>query len=253
MNYTIVILGVVVIILLYLLYKYFSTSSTSLTTKASLNNGVVSLPMPSTAGSANYSYNVWVCVNTWNSNSLKTIFYRPPGSGSKTDPLAGKSTTGSTALPLMSGSAKSPDDPQIILYLDKTTPTLFCYIQQTGSTDQIGPIPITTNFPLQSWVYVSISVQSTYLDLYLQGKLVKSIQFKAVPSLPDTDKPVYLGGSVDANVVGFKYYPNSLNPQQVWSNYMAGNGQSALSGLSSYGMNVNLTTNGTVQNTYKLF
>lgn len=252
MNYTIIILGVVVIILLYLLYKYFSSSSTSLTTKASLNADIVPLPMPSTSGSANYSYNIWVCVNTWNSNSFKTIFFRPPtGSSSKTDPLSAVKS-----LPLINGANKSSDDPQIILYLDKTTPTLFCYIQQTGSAsdaNQIGPIPITTNFPLQSWVYVSINVQSTYLDLYLQGKLVKSIQFKTVPSLPDTDNPVYLGGSVDANVVGFKYYPNSLNPQQVWSNYMAGNGQSALSGISSYGLNVDLTTNGSVQNTYKLF
>lgn len=250
MDYTIIILGVVVVILLYILYKYLLSPATSLASQAYLNNGTpASLTMPASSTALNYSYNVWVCVNSWNSNNLKTIFYRYGSPAVRTDPLNNKSSVTSE----FNGTST---DPQIILYLDSTTPTLYCYIGQTGTSNcqVIPPIPLTTNFPLQKWVYVSVSVQGQYVDLYLQGKLVKSIQLSCMASSPgDSTVPTYLGARVDANVAGFQYYPNALTPQQVWSNYMAGNGQSSLSSLNSYGINVDITSNGTTQNTYTLF
>lgn len=259
MNYTIIILGVIVMILLFIVYMYFLSPATSLAQQASLNNNgntTQQLTMPASATSLNYSYNIWVCVNKWSTISNKTIFFRPTSipAAKAVDPLAVSPATASAATVFPLQGATATNTPQIILYLDKTTPTLYCYIQQTAGGTPIGPIPITTNFPIQSWVYVSISVQNTYVDLYLQGKLVKSIQLTAQPTTPgDNTVPTILGGSVDANVAAFKYYPNSLTPQQVWTNYMAGNGQNPLSSLSSYGVNVGVTSNGATQSTYTLF
>ena len=241
MNYTIIILGVVVIILLYVLYKYFSTNASVISPLASLKLANVALPMPSTAGSANYSYNVWVFVNTWDTTSLKPIFSRIGGTGSN----------------IMSATAptKANSDPQIALYLNQLTPTLYCFIKASTTSDsQI--IPITSNFPIQSWVYVTISVQGQYVDLYLQGKLVKSIQLAGAAKVPSPDATVQLGTNTagpDINVAGFVYYPNALTPQQVWSNYLAGNGQNTLGTFSTYGVNVDLTSNGKSQSTFKLF
>ena len=250
MNYTIIILGAVIVILLYILYVYFLSPVTSLAKQAYLNKGVAKLTMPASSTSMNYSYNIWVCVNSWNSQNLKTIFLRNGSSNTSTvDPLA---AAASSVFPSNTPST----DPQIILYLDKTTPTLYCYIGQTCATGStpIHAIPLTTNFPIQSWVYVSVSVQGQYVDLYLQGKLVKSIQLTCMPTTPgDSTVPTILGGSIDANVAGFQYFPNSLTPQQVWTNYMAGNGQSALSSVSSYGLAVDVTSSGAIQNTYTLF
>ena len=240
MNYTIIVLGVVVIILLYILYKYFSTSATTLSPLAKLSASNPALPMPANSTSLNYAYGVWVSVNSW-STANKTIFSRTGG------------TAGVAAsLSLPTGLAT---DPQIILYLDKTQPILSCYIDQQSVADAIGPIQLTQNFPLQTWVYVSISVQGQYVDLYLQGKLVKSIQLKAAPTQPgDSTKPVNLGTGWDASIAKFQYYPHSLSPQDVWANYMSGNGQnSAASTFSSYGVNIDLLANGTTQSTFKLF
>ena len=78
MDYTIIILGVIVIILLYILYKYFSTKATSLTPLANLKNTNVPLKMPTTAGSSNYAYNIWIYVNSWSTN-IKPIFSRIHG------------------------------------------------------------------------------------------------------------------------------------------------------------------------------
>ena len=239
MDYTIIILGVVVIILLYILYKYFSTSATSLSSKASLSATNTALPMPANSTSLNYAYGVWVSVNTWSNNNYKQIFSRNGGTANTTPfVLSGPPSIGTTG------------NPQIILYLDKSSPTLSCYIDGGG----IGPIQITQNFPLQTWEYIVISVQGQYVDLYLQGKLVKSVQLLSAPTQPgDITKSVNLGSGWDASIAKFQYYPNSLSPQDVWANYMAGNGQNSLgSTFSSYGVDVGLTANGVQQNRFKL-
>ena len=251
MNPIILILGVIVIVLIYVLYTYLSNPATSLTALANLNTNIPELKMPSTSSSANYAYGIWVSINSWNNNNFKPIFSR------KSD------TTGSREMTTMGAtlslSSWGTTNPQIGLYLDKTTPSLSCFIDQlTSGTD---PILITSNFPLQTWVYVVISVQGTYVDLYLQGKLVKSIKLNQMPVQPSGDKGVALGfgsstsatNKVDANVALFNYYPTPLNPQQVWSNYMKGNGQNMTSGLSTYGINVDLTANGVAQNSYTIF
>ena len=208
MNYTIIILGVVVVVLLFILYKYLLSPATSLAAQAYLKtNAPAQLKMPASSTSQNYSYNIWVCVNSWDAAYNKTIFCRQTQSNKSTvaDPLAFSTASANSVFPPSSPSGSTAThDPQIILYLDKTTPTLYCYIQQT--TADVGPIPITTNFPIQSWVYVSISVQGNYVDLYLQGKLVKSIQLTVTPTAPGDDAvPTLLGGTIDANVAAFHY------------------------------------------------
>jgi hypothetical protein len=44
-------------------------------------------------------------------------------------------------------------------------------------------------------------------------------------------------GNFDAYLTGFKYESKALNPQQVWTNYMTGNGYSG----GKYGVNVAIT------------
>jgi len=258
MNYTIIVLGVVVIILLYILYKYFTTTSVSLSSLASLNTSLPAIPMLANSTSRNYAYGIWVSVNSWNNNIYKVIFSRPSLNTSPFNALSG--TNCNSKLPQYLTVSK-PTASQISLYLDNTTPTLYCYIDQpdTSCNNKVGPIALTTNFPLQTWVYVVVSVQNQYIDLYLQGKLVKSVQLTSVPTQPgDDSNSVSLGTDAgtptwDASVAKFQYYTNSLNPQDVWSNYMAGNGQKMLgTSFSSYGVNVDLTANGVKQNSFKL-
>lgn len=269
MNYTIIVLGVVVIILLYILYKYFSTTSVSLSSLASLNTSPPAIPMLANSTSRNYAYGIWVSVNSWDNNNYKVIFSRPSSGTSSFKALNGDTNARNNItkcnLKLPQYLTTPQNASQISLYLDKTTPTLYCYIDQpdTSCDNKVGPIALTTNFPLQTWVYVVVSVQNQYIDLYLQGKLVKSVQLTSVPTQPgDDSNSVSLGKDAvassnttpwDASVAKFQYYTNSLNPQDVWSNYMAGNGQKMLgTSFSSYGVNVDLTANGVKQNSFKL-
>ena len=66
---------------------------------------------------------------------------------------------------------------------------------------------------------------------------------------------VYLGGSPtvvsDIKVTKMYRWSYVLAPQDVWKNYMSGNGVS--SSFATYGANLDIMKNSTVQNTIKLF
>ena len=235
MDYTIVILGVIVVILIYILYRYFSTTSTTLTTKADLKTVHPAIPITN-ATSVRYAYGVWVYVNSFTGGNYKPIFQLPTSAN----------TISAATTVVMTGN-------NIQLYLDKTNPILYCNILTTTPTPQIQ---ITPNFPLQTWVYVVISVDNNYADFYLNGKLIKSIQLVAPQTQITAVTPqIFIGDTVagtDIQIAGFYRWSKPLNPQEVWSNYLAGNGNPMSSMISSFGMNVALVKDNVEQSKFAL-
>lgn len=86
-----------------------------------------------------------------------------------------------------------------------------------------------TNFELQRWVCVTITLNNNTTDVYLDGKLARScvndegnyFKVDGSPSLEilgNNDKKPKFGGYI-SNVVTYNY---SLNPDEVYRNYMAG-------------------------------
>ena len=237
MDYTIVILGVIVVILIYILYRYFSTTSTTLTTKADLKTVHPAIPITN-ATSVRYAYGVWVYVNSFTGGNYKPIFQLPTSAST----ISAASTTVMT-------------ENNIQLYLDKTNPILYCNILTTTTTPQIQ---ITPNFPLQTWVYVVISVDNNYADFYLNGKLIKSIQLAGPQTqITATTPQIFIGDTgvgvkPDIQIAGFYRWSKPLNPQEVWSNYLAGNGNPMSSMISSFGMNVALVKDNVEQSKFAL-
>jgi len=91
----------------------------------------------------------------------------------------------------------------------------------SGSTDDVFVCEIP-NIPLQTWLAVSVTVSTRNLDVYLNGKLVKSCFLSGVP------KPV--AGSVTLNKDGgfsgfmcaFYHYAKMLVPSDAQSFYGSG-------------------------------
>ena len=136
------------------------------------------------------------------------------------------------------------------LYLDKTSPTLKFQVPEQTSYDTNQPYVITTNFPIQTWTYITVSVDSQYVDFYLNGKLIKSIQMKNPPQTPPaTTNPVKLG-MFDAMVAGFSRSASPSSPQDVWNAYLVGNGSSTK--MSSYNVNVDFIKDNSLQSTYNI-
>jgi hypothetical protein len=219
-----IILAVIAITLFYFLYSYFSTKPTVLAAIADLSTGSNPVIILNTSNSR-YAYGVWVYVDSWTNTSAnkKTIFNRANN---------------------------------ISLTLDSVSPTLECNlttkIDSGGNT--VVPITITDNFPIQKWTYVVISVDGSYIDCYLDGKLVKSKLVKDVgnniPVAPSKSTNVELG-HFDAHISKFKYWKEPVNTEDVWSAYKEGNGQSSVANnLNSYAANVSILKDGIVQNTF---
>lgn len=201
MDAIIIVLIIIIIVLIYFLYS--STKKASANTSSqlyNLNNGITAINSSELTNpkSQSFSYSTWIFVNTWSTTTTKMIYNTPN---------------------------------VISLALGTVSPTLTVKI----GTNANAPITITQNFPIQKWVYVVVSVDSQTVDCYLDGKLLTSTQLSILPVMSDTYAISF--GTFDAYLTGFKYESKPLNPQQVWTNYMAGNGYTG----GKYGVNVALT------------
>jgi hypothetical protein len=225
MNYPVIVLGIIIVMLIYLLYVYYYSPSSSITKLANLM--VVNPPITTIAqpDNINYSYGIWVYVNSWNNNMRKVIFGRQDN---------------------------------IMLYLENDKPTLNCGVMMNDNSVQT--VTFTDNFPLQKWVYVIVSVDGNIVDGYLNGKLVKSVKLNGIAKQPSADPeayPISLGGGKtwDAIVAAFTRRTKPTDPQTAWDTYLAGNGQSgALSSSgSTYGANLSFVKNSIPYTDIKLF
>lgn len=245
MNPVIIILGIVIAILIYVLYRYFSVTSRTIQSSASLKTPVTQITDIQSPTNTRYAYGIWIYINSWDINANKTIFSRKDN---------------------------------LKLYLDKSSPTLKLDMTMNNSTAALPvkeTLIVTDNFPIQKWCHIIVSVDNQFVDVYMDGKLVKSKRFYTttmsgttsignMPKTPgDTTIPVFLGNSdgsiqpftaFDAYAAMFKRWTGPVDPQTAWSNYMEGNGGNSLSKtLSSYGINVAILKDNVVQSKFALF
>jgi len=226
MNWYIIFAFVLILLLLYILYVYYSNYTTVASNEINLNSSNQPVPVTNNPSSYQYSISAWVYVNSWDNTVTKPLIRIPN---------------------------------QFNLYLDKTTPTLFFDVSQNCSTANITPtppVPITHDFPLQRWTFVTVVVDNYFVDMYLDGKLLQSIKLNCMQKKPSsTNVNIYLGGnpSVATDIMMTKVYRWSyvLAPQDVWSKYIGGNGITG--SISTYGLSVEVLKNNTVQNTIRLF
>lgn len=220
MNLAVIILGIIVVLLLFTLYHYFNRNSISLAKETSLLGSNTIIPLKSYSSDTRYALGIWVYINSWNMKDNRKIIYTFPG--------------------------------KIELYLDPRTPTLYASVGVLGSEPSI--ITVTENFPIQKWTYVLLSVDNSYIDSYIDGKLIKSIELKGVQD-HNTDPNMYIGGNPaslnDITIANFYRWKNPLAPQDVWNEYMKGNGISTV--FSSYGVDLNLLKNNTTAATFTIF
>jgi hypothetical protein len=227
-----IIIGVIVAIIIYFIYIFWFYKSSVLleSTSLKINNTNIDMAKAIEPTSYRYTYSMWVYVNTWDNSKIKPIVHR---STSITDPLT-----------------------QFKLYLDSVTATLKLKIllesERSNSSLKIDDVIITDSFPIQKWTHVTVSVDSQYCDMYIDGKLTKSIKYSSTPIQP---AGVLVPLNVGKHLVGYvetqvstdifmsklKLTPNTQSPQEVWSEYLKGNTDSWFSFLSSYGATLSVT------------
>ena len=239
MNMSAIVLGVVLVVVSYVFYLYWKSRNLPLVSSTTLNiaNQDITVAASLKPESARYTYSVWINVNTWDNTKVKPVFHR-----------------------MATASPATGAIPQVSVYFDRTSPKLYAAISaQDAST--IAPMVITDTFPLQKWTHVLLSVDNNYVDMYIDGKLVKSVKLSYIPTSPgSTTVPIRVGkndaGSYIASDIfmsKFQLWSTPFSPQEAWNEYMKGNSSSMFGGLLAYGATLSLSKDNTVTNTVTLF
>jgi hypothetical protein len=254
MNIIIIILGILVVLLSYYIYRLV-TAPPSYINNTYLGQDQSKIPTinPSNINSpsnAIYTMGFWVFINTFSS----AISEASPNGYFLT---YGNDTTGSVETQNVCAFS-----------MDATKPTMYAHVlindTTTSNSSVVQKITITDNFPIQTWTYVLVSVNSYYADCYINGKLVVSSQLNS-NSVSVTDPAptkdankltltMYGAKDVDVYITKLFWISNATDPQTAWNYYNQGNGNATSSGVSStYHLEVELLKDSNPYQTWRLF
>jgi hypothetical protein len=242
-----------VFVLVYLFIRYLTTNPYTLTdikdaqkmtmfTKDDLESNDAGVP------SSNFSYSVWFYINDWNYrySKPKIIFGRMGATGQAdgTEDVAG--IAGSGPCPVVSLDPMKND----------ISVSLGCYPGINEATNIPGGASSNTiihkcsvsNVPIQKWVNFTMSVYNRTLDVYLNGKLVRTCMLPGVANVNNKSN-VYLtpAGGFSGWTSKLQYFADALSPQKAWDIYTKGYNTWIGNLFGSYSLEVSLVENGQTQ------
>lgn len=236
-----ILLIIFILILLYIIIKLIYSGSPVLSTiqdgstmttiePTKLQGGVTG------ANSGNFTYSVWFYVNDWNYRygEPKVIFGRMTSSSD---------SSSKSSVPGVSGIDPCPS---VILgaIQNNLSIALACYPGANSSADVSDTNSIVhtcnvANIPIQKWVNLLVSVYGRSMDVYIDGKLVKTCLLPGIAKI-NNDSPIYVTpkGGFSGWTSKLQYWPNPTDPQTAWNIYMQGYGGSSM--LSEYKVKVSV-------------
>lgn len=235
---------VIIVVLLIIIIRYIMQDANVLT---NLMDGrtmqkieATSLASSDTTGNtSNYSYSTWFYVDDWNYRygEPKVIF--------------GRMTIG--------GVSKMEPCPSVVLgpIENNLIISLAVYPGEDSTPDAGSNFIIHTcgvaNIPIQKWVNLLISVYGRTLDIYIDGKLVRTCLLPGVAKV-ESDSPVYItpNGGFSGWTSKFQYWPDSSDPQKAWDIYKKGYGGSSLGFLGGYTVKLSLMQGDVEENSIQI-
>jgi hypothetical protein len=211
-----IILAVIVILVIFLIINMLTSKSNKL---SSMQDGNLEKIIPasdlssSTNNTSNFTYSVWFYIEDW------TYRY------------------GQEKVILTRIDSDRNPSPQIALGAFQNNLNVSLQTYPDGSNTDTSSVSQThncniKNVPIQSWVNALISVNGRTLDVYIDGKLVRTCVMPGVARIA-ANAPVIItpGGGFSGYTAEIKYWPNATNPQEAWNIYRSGYGGSILGNL----------------------
>lgn len=221
-------LFVIAILLIWMVFKYISDDVSSLTgtvsakTMQQISAGDLTASGNSTS---NFAYSIWFYVDDWNYRygESKIVFGRMAPSLGDREPCPVVAFTPSLNNMVIS-QAVYPG-------LDKVDTSASAGINADSKSAIVHSTTIS-NIPLQRWVNLIVSIYNRTMDIYLDGKLVKTDVLPGVAKV-DANAPVYItpNGGFSGWTAKFQYWSDAVNPQQAWDVYYKGYGGSWLANM----------------------
>lgn len=160
--------------------------------------------LASDSGTNNYTYAVWMYIDNWNYRygEPKVVFGRTDSSS----------------------QGESNPSPSVVLgaMQNDLTISVTTYPTSSGGSPMVHNCLIK-NIPLQKWTCLLMSLYGRSLDVYLDGKLVRTCVLPGVAKVNKT-APVKVtpDGGFDGFTAKFMYYDMPTNPQEAWNIYKDG-------------------------------
>jgi len=248
----------VILVLLYVIFSYITKERDMLNAQITAGN-ITTMINPSSSGassmnSSNFTYSMWFYINDWNYRygEQKIIMGR---SGTATASESMTSGTGARSG-TTTGTATTMINPQDLTKLqpcpfvvlggkeNNLTIALTCYTNASTKSQGMVHYLEIVNIPIQKWVNLFFSVYGRTLDVYIDGKLVRTGILPGTAKINPTAN-IYLtpNGGFNGWTSKLQYWNNSSNPQMAWDTYMAGYGSGLFSNLfGKYKIKVALLT-----------
>jgi hypothetical protein len=215
MNFVFIILGVILILILYGIYTFVFPSKTAVTNANYLLNGVKQVPFTNLENptSTKYSIELWIYANEVKQASASHA-------------VSGIAGNPSGCIFEVQTNANS------VYRLDLFNNADLCFYN-TGSNI---PTIIMNNFPLQKWCHVVISVNKNLVDMYLDGKLIKSIKTRNSGNYPIGESAIHFGRG-NIYISGMNRITSTTDMNTALNKYL--NGNAGLK-MTNYGISLSL-------------
>ncbi len=198
-----IIIGVVVILLLILLIRWFMGDATKIDgLKDAKKVTKITADDLEDSNASNFAYSTWFYIDDWS--------YR----------------YGEPKIILGRLDADLKPGPSIVLGAIENNITVETTVypssqSNTASTHKCN----VANVPIQKWVNVIVSLYGRTLDVYIDGKLVRTCVLPGVAKVAN-NAPVFVTplGGFSGYTANIHYYGDALNPQQAYNIYRSGYG-----------------------------
>ena len=236
-----ILLIVIVIVLLYIVIRYMikdvNTLSGLMDGKTMQTISASKLDSGNTSfNTSNFCYSIWFFIDDWNYRygENKIIF--------------GRKTGDKVPCPVVS-LGKTQNNLEITL---QVYPGTNSDSKPVKTTDVLTPTYTVGNIPLQKWVNLIISSYGRSLDVYIDGKLVRTCLLPGVAKI-DASSNVYVtpNGGFSGWTSTFQYWPYACDPQKAWNIYKKGYGGSVIGNLGSYSVKVSIMEGATEEASFK--
>ena len=225
MNVILMVLTTLVIILiLYILINYFIEKSTQIATMspAKTQSKILASELPEPSNTTNFTYSMWLNIDDWNFRY-----------GQEKVVLNREATTTGVCPKIYLGEMNNT------LNIKLNT---FSNVNVEDTKEQHCQV---NNIPLQKWTNVIVSLYQKTLDVYLDGKLIKTCVLSGPAKInADSDIVICPDGGFGGHISNFQYWSDSSNPQQAWNIYKGGFGGSLIGNfINKYRIKVALLEN----------
>lgn len=218
--YKTILYALLVLIVLYIILGYIFPNNTKLSSmsEATKQQTIDAKSLSSNNNSTNYTYSSWIYIEDWNYKfgEKKTIL--------------GRLDNDKNPGPLMELGAMEND----LIVSVSCYPTKTSGDEKNTTTNNSNIKPLihkckVHNIPLQKWVNIIISLYGRTLDVYIDGKLVRTCLLPGVVKVYQTS-PVLItpNGGFSGWTSNFQYFSNATNPQEAYDIYKSGNGEGTL-------------------------